>query len=346
MARPVTKGLKYFNLDVNFFQDRKVRRLQRRFGEKAPLVYIATLCSMYAEGYYIKWDDDFVLDIADLLRIEEKEVKTIIDGCLSVGLFSQEMFDKERILTSHGIQLQYQTVSEQSRRKSSVDEFSLLVPSEETEGEDRSPVVPSEETPDLPQEPRDNSEKMQEIKIKESKLKERKVNISSPLSSSPEGEEETKEKIVSYFTFEKNWLSPNKEYENLVAYYSGPEAKVKWRDMSEEDKVSLRTRWRQLPEQPPRFSKASLSAWKSVYETLCSLGAPLDVRMDALSDDVNWYGINGTLMLVVSERLYRYIEVPPDPDTPPRLGRFKPYLRQLMKACGCKELSYDYGERN
>ena len=346
MARDIETGLGYIPLDLNFFGDRKIRRLQRKCDADAPMVYIALLCTIYREGYYLRWDEDFSFDLADAIHKDEEYVSGVIRACLEIGLLSQEMFEKHHVLTSVGIQRQYNCIGEKSRRKARVNEYSLLINAQEYgDSAQESPEEVPEQDINVAETALDVT-KMQQSKIKESKLKESKVNISSPLSSSPEGEEETKEKIVSYFTFEKNWLSPNKEYENLVAYYSGPEAKVKWRDMSEEDKVSLRTRWRQLPEQPPRFAKASLSAWKSVYETLCSLGAPLDVRMDALSDDVTWYGINGTLMLVVSERLYRYIEVPPDPDTPPRLGRFKPYLRQLMKSCGCKELSYDYGERN
>ena len=304
------------------------------------MVYIALLCTIYHEGYYLHWDEDFSFDLAEAIHKDEEYVSGVIRACLEIGLLSQEMFDKYHVLTSCGIQRRYNCIVEKSRRKARINEYSLMNNAQES-------GIPAQESPEeLPvpdinaAETAINNAEMQQSKVKESKVKE--SNISSPKSSSPEGEEEIKEKIVSYFTFEKNWLSPNKEYENLVAYYSGPEAKIKWRNMDAEEKVSLRTRWRQRPEGSRRFSDASLAAWKSVYETLCSLGAPIDVRMDALSDNVSWFAIDKKLTLLVSENLYRFIEVPPDHDTPPRLGRFKPYLRRLMDSCGCKELAYNY----
>ena len=47
MGRRVKKGLDYFPLDVDFFQDIKIRKLIRCQGGKALTVYIALLCNIY-----------------------------------------------------------------------------------------------------------------------------------------------------------------------------------------------------------------------------------------------------------------------------------------------------------
>ena len=59
MARPRKTGLEYFPLDVDFYNDLKVRKLMRNYGGgKAAFVYIAMLCKIYESGYYMVWDDD------------------------------------------------------------------------------------------------------------------------------------------------------------------------------------------------------------------------------------------------------------------------------------------------
>ena len=314
MARPLATGLKYINLDVSFFQDRKVRRLIRRNGENAPLVYIALLCTIYTEGYYIKWDGDIALDLADTTRMEEDYIKEVIDGCLEVGLLSQEMFDKHQILTSHGIQKQYQTICEQSKRKNVVNEYSLLVSSEETPRNNQNNGVSSEETPVSSEETGVNSEEMpQHIITKhieaDNNLNKHKESSSYSSSFPPYVEkseaEKQQEKFLSYMFFQ-NWAAPNKELEKFIAYNNT--GGRKWSKMSKAERESALILWKQEPEQPKRFGTVYLTFWQKIYEKMEELNAPHSVVINALSDCINFTEKDSTTTILCPEDVRNFIE--------------------------------------
>ena len=56
MARTFKKGLDYFPLDIDIFNDLKIRKLIKYQGGKAITVYALLLCNIYKSGYYMKWD--------------------------------------------------------------------------------------------------------------------------------------------------------------------------------------------------------------------------------------------------------------------------------------------------
>ena len=57
MARISKPGLDYFPLDVNFLQDRKVRRISCRHHAAGIAALTSLLCLIYKEkGYYILWN--------------------------------------------------------------------------------------------------------------------------------------------------------------------------------------------------------------------------------------------------------------------------------------------------
>ena len=88
MARISKPGLDYFPLDVNFLQDRKVRRISCRHHAAGIAALTSLLCLIYKEkGYYISWNKDTLFDIAQEACCEEEEMQAIIDDCLAVGLF-------------------------------------------------------------------------------------------------------------------------------------------------------------------------------------------------------------------------------------------------------------------
>ena len=65
MARISKPGLDYFPLDVNFLQDRKVRRISCRHHAAGIAALTSLLCLIYKEkGYYILWNKDTLFDIA------------------------------------------------------------------------------------------------------------------------------------------------------------------------------------------------------------------------------------------------------------------------------------------
>ena len=322
MARPLSKGLKYFNLDVSFFQDRKVRRLQRKCGEAAPLVYLCLLCTIYEGGYYIKWDEDLLFDLADLLKIEEKYVQEVIDCCFDTELLSRELFEEHRILTSEAIQKRYQTICEQSKRLNRVSEFSLLVSPEETSREGVTETHSSEETSRGNGLKSDSSEFGTQSKVKKSKVKESKENYYYSF-------EEEKEEILS-FCFFKNWAAPSKEYSKIIAYNNT--GGRSWDSMTRTQKESALALWKQQPEQHPRFSAAFLEFWENIYTNLRSLNAPFEVRMDALSDSIAGTMHGNTLCLHCTDRLRLFIER--------HLDVFKPIIRAYQSRFGLTQLNY------
>ena len=118
MARISKPGLDYFPLDVNFLQDRKVRRISCRHHAAGIAALTSLLCLIYKEkGYYILWNKDTLFDIAQEACCGEEEMQGIIDDCLSVGLFDDLIYKEYGVLTSQAIQEQYHKIITDSRRK-------------------------------------------------------------------------------------------------------------------------------------------------------------------------------------------------------------------------------------
>ena len=118
MARISKPGLDYFPLDVNFFQDRKVRRIPNRHHAAGIAALTSLLCLIYKEkGFYVAWNQDTLFDISQEVCCEEEEMQAIIDDCLSVGLFDTYIYKEYGILTSQAIQEQYHKIITDSRRK-------------------------------------------------------------------------------------------------------------------------------------------------------------------------------------------------------------------------------------
>ena len=118
MARISKPGLDYFPLDVNFLQDRKVRRISCRHHAAGIAALTSLLCLIYKEkGYYILWNKDTLFDIAQEACCGEEEMQAIIDDCLAVGLFDDLIYKEYGVLTSHAIQEQYHKIITDSRRK-------------------------------------------------------------------------------------------------------------------------------------------------------------------------------------------------------------------------------------
>lgn len=298
MPRPTTRGLEYVFLDKNFFFDRKVKRLKRKCGDDAPYVYLALLCLIAPEGYYIKYDNDTVYDLADMTGFEEDKVAEILDTCGEVGLLDQEMMEEEHILTSHGIQKYYATTCAQLKRKNGVEEFSLLdeqtrvVSPEETHQNGQVQGVSSEETQFPPKNEEEIPTKGKERNIEDNKGVEGNREDSSCSSSSspspcvevaPSEEEKQQEKFLSYMFFQ-NWAAPNKELERFIAF-NNTENRC-WAKMDKTQRESALILWKQKPEQPKRFGQSFLTLWGRIFDKMIEAGAPHEVLMHALSDNI------------------------------------------------------------
>lgn len=126
MGRNRKTGLDYFPFDIDTFQDIKIRKLIKYQSGKAVTVYALLLCLIYKGGYYMRWDEELPFIISEQTGFEEAYIQEVIKSCMVLGLFSKELFDKERVLTSKGIQERYRDICKQLNRKCDFVEFSLI----------------------------------------------------------------------------------------------------------------------------------------------------------------------------------------------------------------------------
>lgn len=126
MARPHKEGLDYFSFDVDFYENKKIRRIMRGCGPGSGTILTCLLCTIYREkGYYISWDDDLPFDIADKIGVSEGAVSEVITKAIQVEFFDSYQFKENKVLTSEEIQKRYKSAT--SKRHEVVIEKSFTV---------------------------------------------------------------------------------------------------------------------------------------------------------------------------------------------------------------------------
>ena len=161
MGRNKKTGLNYFPFDIDTFQDIKIRKLIKYQGGKAVTIYASLLCLIYKSGYYMRWDEELPFIISEQTGFEEAYIQEVIKSCMVLGLLSKDLFDKEQILTSKGIQERYRDICKQMKRKCDFSEFSLIS-SEENGISSEKTGISSEEKPINPEESTQKKKKEKE----------------------------------------------------------------------------------------------------------------------------------------------------------------------------------------
>jgi hypothetical protein len=163
MGRPLKEGLDYFPLDVTL--DDKIELLEADYGVAGFGIYIKLLQKIYANGYFIDWQEDNIKLFAKKTNMEMELIMKIIYVCFKRNLFSKEKFDKYQILTSHGIQKRYIKILKDAKRNKTtmIEEYSLL----STNLNDDIPKYIKLNSEEIPI----NSELSTQSKVKESKGK-------------------------------------------------------------------------------------------------------------------------------------------------------------------------------
>lgn len=164
MARTIKTGLEYFPTDIDLFQDIKVRKLIKHQGGKAVTVYILLLCLIYKDGYYMTWDEEMPFIVSEQTGFEEAYIGEVVRCCVKLGLFDAELFGRESILTSRGIQERYKFITLLSKRKAVITRYNLINSEEK--------AINSEEKAINSELMAINSEEMQQRKEKKRKEKE------------------------------------------------------------------------------------------------------------------------------------------------------------------------------
>lgn len=170
MGRNKKIGLDYFPFDIDFFQDLRIRKLIKYQGGKAVTVYTLLLCNIYKQGYYMRWDEELPFFVSEQTGFEEAYIREVIKCCLVIGLFSKELYDSEKILTSKGIQERYQKIGDLCRRNNEIYEYNIISSEDISFSSEEKPISSSKST---------------QSKVKERKEKKSKKNNKE---ISPEGD--------------------------------------------------------------------------------------------------------------------------------------------------------------
>ena len=180
-----TKGIQYFPLDVNFFEDDKIAVIINDYGFEAVGVTLKLFSQIYKNGFYMNWNDKICKVFATTFRsgYDSEELNRLVHDLISEMVFDTEMFEKYQILTSKEIQKNFFRVI--SRRKSfemEHPEYLLIaIPEKRTNWGN---VCKNGE---IAYKNAKNVDNFQQSKVKESKVKESKENT-TPCSRAREGE--------------------------------------------------------------------------------------------------------------------------------------------------------------
>lgn len=164
MARPLSRGIEYYPLDVDFLNDLKIKKIMKSCGPNSIAIIILLLGNIYGdEGYFMKWDEDVCFLVADEVGAKEVYVKEVLKKCLQVDLFSNELFEKFKIITSKGIQKRFFEITKRRKRENLINDY-LLVNVTETGVNVTETIVTEAETGVI-------VSKSTQSKVKESKVK-------------------------------------------------------------------------------------------------------------------------------------------------------------------------------
>ena len=166
MARPRDNSLKYYNRDVH--DDDNLRYIQSAHGLIGWAIVEKLRQKVYGSpgGYYMPWNAVTERIFCSDNKISLEEFKNVLDSCFlpDIGLFSKEMYEKHKILTSTGIQKRWRKIVTECKRKNSVlNEAYCLIPPEET-------TLPPVILPNI-------SGGSTQSKVKEMKVKESRVTV-------------------------------------------------------------------------------------------------------------------------------------------------------------------------
>ena len=205
MSRPNKTGLSYFPMDVDLFQDIRIRKLIKYQSGKAITVYALLLCLIYQRGYYMRWDEELPFIISEQTGFEEAYILEVIRSCMTLGLFSKKLYDDEQIITSKGIQERYLYICKLLKRRVSITEYLLIDEEKELVTSQETGVI-SGKTPVISEETALNSVKMQQKKRKEKEIKEISLSRDKEKFPPPEVVDKTLSECYDELSCDRSWI--------------------------------------------------------------------------------------------------------------------------------------------
>lgn len=159
MARPTKKGLDYFPLDVDFFEDEKMLAISGEFSVKGEMVALRLLCEIYRNGYFVEYSELLKNKLARLSGLSVGLIDEVTNKLVKYNFFNEGVFREHNVLTSQGIQKRFEEASKR-RKKHLCKHYWLLS------------GVNVYNNPPLKE---DNATLTTQSKVKESKVKETKT---------------------------------------------------------------------------------------------------------------------------------------------------------------------------
>lgn len=265
MARPQKNNADYFTHDANMRNDLKIRAIRRKFGVEGYAVWNFLLEVLTETDYFrIEWDAFTIELLAGDFDVTPEKLAEIVEYCTHLDLLQiEDGYLQSRQHQSRLEVLTERRVSERERKvKKQKEEFSAA----------ETPKVESFPQ-QKPQKTEFSAAEIPHSKVKKSKVKEIKENIS--LSISPSGEvaksEEVaetssaeKERIFQIF-FLKNFINPRKEVERFYAHYEAQGWK-RAGGLTITDRVALAQSWHSENDNLKRFPDNVATLLREWYE--------------------------------------------------------------------------------
>ena len=127
MARPISKGISYYPLDVNFMQNLKIRKVIQACGPNSIAIIMLLLGNIYGdEGYYMRWDEDVCFLITEAVGVKDMYAREVVKKCLQVDLFDENLFNEYKIITSKGIQSRFFEITKRRKNNHVINEYLLV----------------------------------------------------------------------------------------------------------------------------------------------------------------------------------------------------------------------------
>jgi hypothetical protein len=205
------ESLRYFQNDTDRFQDIRIKRLKKQHGSNGFAVYDYLLHEIYrVKGYYLKFDEPELFDVADYWSLLESDTSDIIKFCCSIGLFDNRIYFEKGILTSQSIQRRFLEMSKRAKRKGThiLEEIALL----------------PEESSEVPEESGENQEESDKVKYTNNKSIENKETAAAATDFNLEYENLGKDKktIVEFIRHKHpDIIKPYVDLWNLFATEKG-----------------------------------------------------------------------------------------------------------------------------
>lgn len=97
-----------YEIRTSQYSDMKVRTLTRNYGFGGYSIYRYLVNeALYKGEYFLPWCEETAQAVASYWNASLEDITRIVNGCIQVGLFNDELYRKHGVLTSADIQQDY-----------------------------------------------------------------------------------------------------------------------------------------------------------------------------------------------------------------------------------------------